>query len=70
MLQHPSCSSFCRHHPQAAISDFAGDNVPSAMPGTFLPWCSPEKVAFFPKERKESIFHHGRRKWIRNPILP
>lgn len=60
MLQHPSCSSCCLHHPQAAISAFAGDNVSSSTPGTFLPCCSPEKVAFFPKESRESIFHHGR----------
>lgn len=34
--------------------------VPSSMPGTFHPCCSPEKAAFFPKLRRESIFHHGR----------
>lgn len=60
MLRHPDCSSCCLHPPQAAISAFSGDNVLSSMPGTFLPCCCLEKVAFIPEERRESIFHHSR----------
>lgn len=57
----PQCSNI----PAAVSITHKQPSVPllgtmSSMPGTFLPCCSTEKVSFFPREHRESIFQPSR----------